>query len=264
MSIVPPTVLNVTTDFVPSGDARRLEARSYLSLFRIIGRRVLQPAPSDLVPVVLVPGFVAGDFSLAVLARRLRTRGHRTFGSQLGANLGCTEVMVDRLIQRLEQVARDEGRRVALVGHSRGGMVVKLAAQRRPDLIAAIVLLSAPVTGVLSMAPHVRKQLEVLFRLHARGLRGVISEDCVTGECAVRIATELAGPFPADVEYTSIYSVWDAIIDFQTCLDPDADLVEIHASHTGMATDPAVQRIVAERLASVGARDLNEPQASGY
>ena len=162
--------------------------------------------------------------------------------------------MVERLIRRVERVAAEEGRRVTLVGHSRGGMIVKLAAARRPDLVAGIVVLSAPVTGTLSVAAHVRKQLELLFRLNRRGLRAVIAEDCVTGECADRVAAELMAPFPADVAFTSVYTRFDAIIDWQTCLDPAAELVEVDSSHTGMATDPAVHRIVADRLAAVGER----------
>ena len=146
----------------------------------------------------------------------------------------------------------DEGRPIALVGHSRGGMIVKLAAARRPDLVAGIVVLSAPVTGTLSVAAHVRKQLELLFRLNRRGLTGVISEDCVTGECATRIAAELEGAVPRAVAYTSVYSRLDAIIDWRTCLDPAAELVEVSAAHTGMGTDPVVHGIVAARLAAIG------------
>jgi pimeloyl-ACP methyl ester carboxylesterase len=128
-------------------------------------------------------------------------------------------------------------------------MIVKLAAQRRPDLVASVVVLSAPVTGTLRVAAHVRKQLEWLFRLNRRGMARVIGEDCVTGECAGRIAAELAAPFPDGVPYTSIYSRSDGIIDWQTCLDEDAELVEVNSSHTGMATDPEVVRLVVDRLA---------------
>jgi triacylglycerol lipase len=237
---VAPAAFDGSNDYLPTPEARRLEARSYLSLLKIVGERVPQPDPSDLAPVLLVPGFISGDFSLTVLARHLRRNGHRTFASRLGANLGCTDAMVDRLIARLAAVAADEGRRTALVGHSRGGMIAKLAAQRRPDLVASVVVLSAPVTGTLSVAPHVRKQLEMLFRLQARGFERVIGQDCVTGECAARIAEELDQPFPADVPYASLYSPLDAIIDWHTCLDPAAELIEMAASHTGMATDPAV------------------------
>jgi pimeloyl-ACP methyl ester carboxylesterase len=243
-----PAVLDDSTDYVPTAEARRLEARSYLSLLRIVGQRVPQPGPSDLVPVVLVPGFISGDISLTVLARHLRRRGHRTFASRIGGNLGCTDAMVARLVTRLEQVVAAEGRRVALVGHSRGGMIVKLAAKRRPDLVDSIVVLSAPVTGTLIVAAHVRKQLEMLFRLQARGLQRVISQDCVTGECGARVAHELDQPFPAAVPYTSVYSRFDAIIDWKTCLDPAAELAEVMTSHTGMATHPEVLRIVAGRL----------------
>lgn len=243
--------LGPDADFVPDQAARLEEARSYRRLVGILRRPVEQPSVGPAVPAILVPGFISGDVSLTLLARYLRRAGHRTFRSAIGANLGCTDAMVDRLVRRVEQVVHTEGRPIALVGHSRGGMIVKLTAQRRPDLVAGVVLLSAPVTGTLSVAAHVRKQLEVLFRLNRRGFAGVISEDCVTGECAARIAAELVAPFPAEVPYTSVYSRSDAIIDWRTCLDPAAELVEVNSAHTGMGTDPAVHRIVAERLAAL-------------
>ncbi|MDT4906168.1 MAG: triacylglycerol lipase [Pseudonocardiales bacterium] len=254
MTALQTLALNAETDFVPDKEARQAEARAYLRMVRLLGRPVAQPAPGPAAPAVLVPGFISGDVSLKVLARHLRRQGHRTFRSEIGANLGCTDVMVDRLAQRVERVVNDEGRKVVLVGHSRGGMIVKLAAGRRPDLVAGVVVLSAPVTGTLSVAAHVRAQLEMLFRLNQRGFSRVIGQDCVTGECAARIAAELQGPFPVDVAYTSVYSRADAIIDWNTCLDPAAELVEVDSTHTGMGTDLAVHRIVAERLAVISER----------
>lgn len=247
-----PTAL-AGSDFLPGEAARQAEFRAYGSMIKLFGRAVEQPVPSAAAPAVLVPGFISGDVSLVALARHLRRAGHRTFRSEIGANLGCTDEMVRRLLGRVEQVASGEGRRIALVGHSRGGMIANLAARRRPDLVAGIVVLCAPVTGSLSVAVHVRKQLELLFRLNRRGLGAVIGEECVTGECAARIVAELGSPFPAGMAYTSVYSRTDAIIDWRTCLDPQAELVEVRSSHTGMVSDPAVARIVDERLVRLAA-----------
>jgi triacylglycerol lipase len=253
MAMTAAPALGLVADFVPDKAARQGEFRAYGRMIRLVGRSVEQPPLSALAPVILVPGFISGDVSLAFLARNLRRQGHRTFRSEIGANVGCTDVMVDRLIRRAEQVVADEGRPITMVGHSRGGMIVNLAARRRPDLVSGLVVLSAPVTGSLNVAAHVRKQLELLFRLNRRGFSTVIGEDCVVGDCAARIAAELESPFPADVAYTSVYSRADAIIDWHTCLDPAAELVEVDSSHTGMGTDYAVQRIVIDRLAALSA-----------
>jgi pimeloyl-ACP methyl ester carboxylesterase len=252
VDIAAPLESGFAGDFVPSRAARQAEIRSYRRLVKLFGRAVDQPAPGTSVPVILVPGFASGDLSLAMLARHLRRGGHRTFRSEIGANVGCTDAMVQRLLRRVDRVAADEERRVALVGHSRGGMIVKLAAQRRPDLVAGIVVLTAPVTGTLSVAAHVRKQLELLFRLHLRGWTKIIAQDCVTGECAARIAAELEAPFPPGVAYTSVYSRHDAIIDWHTCLDPAAELIEVTSSHSGMGTDPTVRRIVTNAVLAAG------------
>ena len=256
-SAEPALAFGPDTDFRPDASARRAEARSYREFRRVVGRAVPQPPPSDAVPVVLVPGFISGDVSLTLLARVVRRAGHRTFGGGVGANLGCTDAMVQRLVTRLEQVATAEGRPVALVGHSRGGMLVKIAAQRRPELVAGIVVLAAPVTGTLSVAPHVRKQLEVLFRLNARGFARIIGQDCVTGDCAARVVEQLAAPFPPGVAYTSVYSRTDAILDWRSCLDPAAEQVEVGCGHTAMSTDPRAAAIVLDRLAA-----LNTPAQS--
>ncbi|WP_159440806.1 alpha/beta fold hydrolase [Jatrophihabitans endophyticus] len=243
--------LDLTSDHVPVRGARAGELRAYGRMVRMVGRGVPQPPAGLGTPTLLVPGFLSGDVSLTLLSRELRRRGHRTFRSDIGANVGCTEPMVRRLLDRLEVVAAAEGGPVTLVGHSRGGMVVALAARRRPDLVAGVVALSAPVTGSLSVAPHVRRQLELLFRLNRRGLTRVLGADCVTGDCALRVAAELTSPFPAAVPFTSVYSRDDAIIDWRTCLDPAAELVEVRSGHVGMATDPAVVRIVARQLAAI-------------
>ena len=42
-------------------------------------------------PVVLVPGFLAGDGTLSLMARHLRGLGYRTYRSTIHANVGCTQ-----------------------------------------------------------------------------------------------------------------------------------------------------------------------------
>src|SRR5687768_15417980 len=53
-------------------------------------------------PVVLVPGFMAGDGSLALMARHLRRSGHRTYRSRMHANVGCTQAASVALERRIE------------------------------------------------------------------------------------------------------------------------------------------------------------------
>lgn len=245
--------MDLTSDYTPIKGARANEMRAYGRMVRMVGRGVAQPAPGQGTPTLLVPGFLSGDVSLTLLFRELRRHGHRTFRSEIGANVGCTETMVSRLVARLENVAAAEGAPITLVGHSRGGMVTALAARRRPELVAGVVVLSAPITGTLAVASHVRKQLEMLFRLNEKGLRGVLAADCVTGQCAARVAAELSSPFPAGLPFVSVFSRSDAILDWRSCLDPAAELVEVDAGHVGMATDPAVVRIVAEQLRGIAA-----------
>src|SRR4051795_8053815 len=92
-------------------------------------------------PVLLIPGFLAGDDSLGLMTRWLRRTGHHTRKAGMRANVGCSGATVDRLEERLDELVAKRGRKVAVVGQSRGGTFAKVLAQRRPHLVSGIVTL---------------------------------------------------------------------------------------------------------------------------
>ncbi|MBV8711149.1 MAG: hypothetical protein JOY56_05200, partial [Solirubrobacterales bacterium] len=71
-------------------------------------------------PVVLMPGFLGGDQTLAVLATWLRRVGYRPRFAHFVTNTDCSDRALDRVDRRVEELWRAHGRRVALIGHSRG------------------------------------------------------------------------------------------------------------------------------------------------
>src|SRR4051794_3954990 len=86
-------------------------------------------------PVLLIPGFLAGDTSLGVMRDWLRRIGHRPYESGIRLNVDCSNRCLLGLERRLERVAERAGQPVALVGHSRGGHFAKGLAHRRAGLV---------------------------------------------------------------------------------------------------------------------------------
>jgi triacylglycerol lipase len=191
-------------------------------------------------PVILVPGFMAGDTSLLLMARALRLAGFRTYRSHIHANVGCTLNAAAQLESRLESIAIRRGCRVQIVGHSLGGMLARGIAVRRPDLVSGIVTLGSPMLAPGAHHLSLTASIEVLTRLSRAGLPGLMSEECVAGPCARQSFDESREPMPALVSFTAIYSRRDGIVDWRACVDPLAVPVEVTSSHLGMVLDPRV------------------------
>jgi pimeloyl-ACP methyl ester carboxylesterase len=222
-----------------------------------MGRRVAahagQVAAHDPGPVVLVPGFMAGDVSLSALARALREQGHRTYRSQIHANVGCTVRAATQLEARLESVAARRGRRVTIVGHSLGGLLARGLAVRRPDLVAGLVTLGSPMLAPGAHHVALTRSLEALVRLSRAGVPGLMTLECVAGDCARSSFDQSRLPVPPEVSFTAVYSRRDGIVDWRACVDPLATPVEVRSSHLGMVVDPSAIRAVAAVVAAVGA-----------
>jgi pimeloyl-ACP methyl ester carboxylesterase len=199
-------------------------------------------------PVLLVPGFMAGDASLAALRGWLRRRGSATAAAGIRLNVDCAELVVGRIESRLRALTARTGRPVVVIGQSRGGELARVLAVRNPDMVSALVMLGAPVVDPLSVGPAVMSAVRSVARLGDIGVPGMFSTECAYGDCCKQFRTDLRAELPRDVQAVSIFSRSDGIVSWEACLDPCARHVEVESSHSGMSVNRQVYRVLAEVL----------------
>jgi hypothetical protein len=186
--------------------------------------------------VLLIPGFMAGDASLTLLAGWLRRRGHTVRLSGIRINAGCA----GRDLSRLEQVLASFDAPAIVIGQSRGGTLARALAARCPEAVAAVVMLGSPVLDPLAVSPGVMRTVRSVARLGDLGVPGVFTSQCRDGDCCTDYYALLRAPLTEGVVALMVYSRTDAIVDWHACLDPSATCVEIDGSHCGMAVNPRV------------------------
>jgi len=199
--------------------------------------------------VVLVPGFLAGDSSLAVMAGWLKRIDYRPYSSGIRWNVDCSDRALDRLEARVERVAQQSGDRVAIVGHSRGGHFAKALARRRPDLVCAVVSLGSGLDTPFDISLPTLQAVGLVRAVHARTTDRHARRGCMTMACTCAFARDYAAVFPADVPLTSIYSRGDGVVWWEACVVPYATCVEVTGSHIGLAFNRKAYRAVAHALA---------------
>jgi len=201
-------------------------------------------------PVLLIPGFLAGDASLVLLAGWLRRRGHRVRLSGIRINTDCS----GRELSRLEAVLASFDEPAILIGQSRGGTFARALAARHPQAVAGVIMLGSPVVDPLGVSPGVLRTVRSVARLGDLGVPGVFSSQCREGDCCADYHALLRAPLSDDVVALMIYSRSDAIVHWQACLDPSATCVEVDGSHCGMAVNPRVYRELERVLEHAEAR----------
>jgi len=207
-----------------------------------------QPPQGDGRPVMLIPGFLAGDTSLTRMALWLRTGGYVLARSGIRWNTNCMEPTVESLESRLEQAVHQTGQPALLVGQSRGGNIGRALAVLRPDLIHTLVALGSPLLDQLAVRPRTWPSILGVGVLGTVGLPGMFSLSCLNGDCCARTRRAVAGPFPDAVRFQSFYSRSDEIVRWLACLDPAAEQIEVHTSHVGMGMAREVWSELAARL----------------
>lgn len=226
----------------PSGLLR--EARGALELPRLLLRlpQLARQPRGRGGPVLLLPGYGAGDASTALLQGYLRYLGHRAFGWGLGRNGGDVPTLLPRVLARIERLTRAAAGRVSLVGWSLGGFLAREAARERPEWVRRVVTLGSPVVG----GPKYTAVGQVYRR------RGV-DLDAVEAAVEQRYEKVLSTPV------TAIYSRSDAVVAWRACIDrrsPNVEHVEVGTTHIGLGFAPEVYAVIAQRLAAPSPRDV--------
>lgn len=200
--------------------------------------------------VVVIPGFLGTDLYLTEMHAWLRRLGYSPYFSGIGLNAECPNLLIQRRLNETIDRARTEtGRKIHLIGHSLGGIIARAAAGQRPSDVASVITLGSPFRGtvvhsrVLRVTEIVRKQI---LQNHGPG----VLPDCYTGRCTCNFLDSLRRDLPASVAETAIYTRTDGVVDWQYCItdDPAVDC-EVPGTHIGLAFNPAVYDIIADRLA---------------
>jgi pimeloyl-ACP methyl ester carboxylesterase len=200
-------------------------------------------------PVLVLPGFGASDNSMVLLRRWLRTVGYRPHTAGFVLNVDCSDRAVDRTERVLEAINAATGRRVAIIGHSRGGHLARATAARRPELISHAISMGADLQGLFGVSYPTRVAVAVVRHgLHVT--RRSRSPDCIRARCNCGFMRDYTADFPVDrVRLTSIYSRGDGVVRWERAIVDEADCVEVTGSHVGLMANRKAYRVIAEALA---------------
>lgn len=198
--------------------------------------------------VVVVPGFMGTDFYLQEMFFWLRRIGYQPSLSGIGQNADCLEILTNRLLKTVDKAKQQTGGRVHLIGHSLGGILSRAVAAQRPEQIQSVITLGSPFRGVRSH-PIVLQAAKTVRTKIARARSN--KPDCYTGYCDCDTVSAVQREFPAAIRQTNIYTKSDGVVDWRVCVsDIEGEDFEVKGTHVGLAFNPAVYSLIAERLAA--------------
>jgi triacylglycerol lipase len=233
------------------------ELRWQLDAARLLAHPVLRGRgipPGDGRPVLLLPGFLAGDYTLVTMAVWLRRIGYRPGATGLLANTGCSERTLQRLEARADALVERSGRRVAVIGHSRGAHQAKVLAVRRPELVSHVIALGGGLSRQMDISTPTAAAVALVRAWHSRTTDRHDQRGCLSEDCRCSFTRDYSAPFPGSVRLTSIYSREDGVVRWQSCVVPYADNVEVPGTHVGLILNPQAYVAIATALAGPEAR----------
>ena len=187
-----------------------------------------------------------------MLSQWLRLVGYRAATIGVPFNVDCSDRIVDRVESVVAALHETSRRRVAVIGHSRGGHFARALGARRPDLISHAVSLGADLQGLYGISSPTRTAIGVARTASGWARRGR-SPMCFRTRCTCQFLRDYAAPFPVEqVRLTSIYSEGDGVVRWERAIVEEATCVEVSGSHIGLIANR-------KAYAAIG-RALGEPE----
>jgi triacylglycerol lipase len=204
-------------------------------------------------PVLLLPGYFAGDWAMAPMARWLRRTGYSPYLSGIDFNLGCPREKLERLEARVVGIARETGSRVAVIGHSLGGVFARSLGGELPSVVSRVIGLGAPIRhdwdAMNRRVGSIMQSAAGLWQAFAG-----VPENCGTASCECGFARTIALSSLRASAFTSIHSREDDVVDWRSCLDRAGNNYEVRGRHVSLLVNREVYRLIAQILA--GRRNL--------
>jgi len=202
--------------------------------------------------VVVLPGLFGNDWYLYPLRSWLARIGFRPVRSSLAINAGCPERLSRQVEKEIERRVLSRPGPVALIGHSRGGILARAIAARLGEQASHLILLGSPVgaiersTGWPAVGSGNPSHSSVAQA--SNRARSLLDPDCDVPQCGCPFPEDLRRTLSAKTAVVSIYSQNDPVVPAWSCPIPGARNVEVSGTHTGLVYNGAVYRELASVL----------------
>jgi pimeloyl-ACP methyl ester carboxylesterase len=167
------------------------------------------------------------------MARQLERAGHEVKRWGLGFNLGPSERNFALLEQRVREIRERYGQDVVLVGWSLGGIFARELAKRCPELIAKVITMGSPFSGM----PYDNNAWPI-YQL-------------VTGHSVEAPPIEAQLALKPPVETVAFWSPRDGVVSPRSACGRPGErdrALAVRCTHLGFANSPLAIRAVAEEL----------------
>jgi pimeloyl-ACP methyl ester carboxylesterase len=190
--------------------------------------------------VLVIPGFTTSGRSTKVLRKTLRSLGYEAHTWNQGINFGVRRELFNGVTKELDRLYDKYDAKVSLIGQSLGGVYARQLAKIRADKVCQVITLGSPINDPEGQGSHASNLYRILN-----------PEQLVEDEASWPFSDWILDEPPA-VPTTVIYSRYDGICHWETCVQngefDHVENIEVIGSHIGMAINPVIQYLIANRL----------------
>ncbi|NKC01707.1 MAG: hypothetical protein GKR90_24845 [Pseudomonadales bacterium] len=209
--------------------------------------------------VLVLPGLMGNDLYLTTVRHWLSRIGYQPLSSDILLNLGCAKRMATDVQAKLEPLLAEDRSPIAILGHSRGGLLAKALATRLGKQVSHLILVGSPLGGFLNAGPEgvsafaesMEQGNDIQRWVINAGLAAtrLVDADCTAPRCGCEYYTDLFGPLAPSTKVTAIYSNEDPVVPPSSAKLPFGKNIVIDGTHSGLMFSPAVYPHIADALA---------------
>lgn len=209
--------------------------------------------------VLVIPGLLSNDLYLTTMRSWLGRIGYSALPSEILLNVGCPRRIAADVTERIVARLAKEDTPIAILGHSRGGLLGKTLATRLGDKVSHLILVGSPLGGFLNVGPdgveafadYMQQGSDALQWVMKAGMSAtrMFDPECRSPTCACEYYDDLYGDLHSSTRVTSIYSKNDPVVPPVSAHMPYGQNVVVSGTHSGLMFNREVYPHIAKTLA---------------
>jgi pimeloyl-ACP methyl ester carboxylesterase len=210
--------------------------------------------------VVVMPGLFGNDLYLEPLRYWLSYIGYSPVSSSLWVNAGCLRRLQEEVLAQIARRAKGKTKPIALIGHSRGGVLARAIAGYLRGQVSHVVTLGSPMGGLRQAVESgqiyssSQGELRTMIGQASRFALRVLDPDCRLPSCGCEFLQDVARPLDASTSLLAIHSRDDEVAPADTIEASEGERREVGGGHVSLVYNAAVYRLLGDFLAQKGER----------